>query len=88
KEVLKPEDEEYQLRKYQFTVTYVFVCRNLVEAALRIGEGDAMLRTKGEPGTGNIVEAVRHMRKVNSVVSRLTVMNDYEFMTFSNDIGA
>ncbi|PXA61402.1 pyridoxal 5'-phosphate synthase lyase subunit PdxS, partial [Staphylococcus pseudintermedius] len=54
----------------------------------RIGEGAAMLRTKGEPGTGNIVEAVRHMRQVNSEVSRLTVMNDDEIMTFAKDIGA
>ncbi|SQA06941.1 hypothetical protein [Staphylococcus aureus] len=64
------------------------VCRNLGEAARRIGEGAAMLRTKGEPGTGNIVEAVRHMRQVNSEVSRLTVMNDDEIMTFAKDIGA
>ena len=53
-----------------------------------VGEGAAMLRTKGEPGTGNIVEAVRHMRQVNSEVSRLTVMNDDEIMTFAKDIGA
>lgn len=63
-------------------------CRNLGEAARRIGEGAAMLRTKGEPGTGNIVEAVRHMRRVNSEVSRLTVMNDDEIMTFAKDLGA
>ena len=58
------------------------------EAARRIGEGAAMLRTKGEPGTGNIVEAVRHMRRVNAEVSRLTVMNDDEIMTFAKDLGA
>ena len=87
-EVLTPADEEYHLRKNQFTVPFVCGCRNLGEAARRIGEGAAMLRTKGEPGTGNIVEAVRHMRQVNSEVSRLTVMNDDEIMTFAKDIGA
>lgn len=87
-EVLTPADEEYHLRKDQFTVPFVCGCRNLGEAARRIGEGAAMLRTKGEPGTGNIVEAVRHMRQVNSEVSRLTVMNDDEIMTFAKDIGA
>ena len=71
-EVLTPADEEYHLRKDQFTVPFVCGCRNLGEAARRIGEGAAMLCTKGEPGTGNIVEAVRHMRRVNSEVSRLT----------------
>ncbi|MGZ9505014.1 pyridoxal 5'-phosphate synthase lyase subunit PdxS, partial [Staphylococcus epidermidis] len=84
-EVLTPADEEYHLRKDQFTVPFVCGCRNLGEAARRIGEGAAMLRTKGEPGTGNIVEAVRHMRRVNSEVSRLTVMNDDEIMTFAKD---
>ncbi|MBD4323857.1 pyridoxal 5'-phosphate synthase lyase subunit PdxS, partial [Xanthomonas citri pv. citri] len=68
-EVLTAADEEYHLRKDQFTVPFVCGCRNLGEAARRIGEGAAMLRTKGEPGTGNIVEAVRHMRQVNSEVS-------------------
>ena len=87
-EVLTPADEEYHLRKDQFTVPFVCGCRNLGEAARRIGEGAAMLRTKGEPGTGNIVEAVRHMRRVNSEVSRLTVMNDDEIMTFAKDLGA
>lgn len=79
-EVLTPADEEYHLRKDQFTVPFVCGCQ-FSEAARRIGEGAAMLRTKGEPGTGNIVEAVRHMRQVNSEVSRLTVMNDDEIMT-------
>ena len=85
-EVLTPADEEFHLRKDQFTVPFVCGCRNLGEAR-RIGEG-AMLRTKGEPGTGNIVEAVRHMRKVNSEVSRLTVMNDDEIMTYAKELGA
>ena len=87
-EVLTPADEEYHLRKDQFTVPFVCGCRNLGEAARRIGEGAAMLRTKGEPGTGNIVEAVRHMRKVNSEVSRLVVMNDDEIMTYAKELGA
>lgn len=87
-EVLTPADEEYHLRKDNFTVPFVCGCRNLGEAARRIGEGAAMLRTKGEPGTGNIVEAVRHMRQVNAEVSRLTVMNDDEIMTEAKNIGA
>ncbi|MCU5746707.1 pyridoxal 5'-phosphate synthase lyase subunit PdxS [Staphylococcus sp. SQ8-PEA] len=87
-EVLTPADEEFHLLKDQFTVPFVCGCRNLGEAARRIGEGAAMLRTKGEPGTGNIVEAVRHMRQVNSEVSRLTVMNDDEIMTEAKNLGA
>ena len=76
------------IKKDRFTVPFVCGCRNLGEAARRIGEGAAMLRTKGEPGTGNIVEAVRHMRKVNSEVSRLVVMNDDEIMTYAKELGA
>lgn len=87
-EVLTPADEEYHLLKDTFTVPFVCGCRNLGEAARRIGEGAAMLRTKGEPGTGNIVEAVRHMRQVNAEVKRLTVMNDDEIMTEAKNIGA
>lgn len=87
-EVLTPADEEYHLLKSDYTVPFVCGCRNLGEAARRIGEGAAMLRTKGEPGTGNIVEAVRHMRQVNSEVAKLTVMPDDEIMTFAKEIGA
>ncbi|MFH4875529.1 pyridoxal 5'-phosphate synthase lyase subunit PdxS [Staphylococcus cohnii] len=87
-EVLTPADEEFHLRKDTFTVPFVCGCRNLGEAARRIGEGAAMLRTKGEPGTGNIVEAVRHIRQVNAEVSRITVMNDDEIMTEAKNIGA
>ena len=87
-EVLTPADEEYHLRKDAFTVPFVCGCRDLGEAARRIGEGAAMLRTKGEPGTGNIVEAVRHMRMVNAQVKRLTVMNDDEIMTEAKLLGA
>lgn len=67
---------------------FVCGCRNLGEAARRIGEGAAMLRTKGEPGTGNIVEAVRHMRQVNQEVKRITVMSDDELMTEAKNLGA
>ncbi len=87
-EVLTPADEEYHLKKDEFTVPFVCGCRNLGEAARRIGEGAAMLRTKGEPGTGNIVEAVRHMRQVKAEVRKLVVMNDDEIMTEAKNIGA
>ena len=87
-EVLTPADEEYHLKKDEFTVPFVCGCRNLGEAARRIGEGAAMLRTKGEPGTGNIVEAVRHMRQVNAEVRKLIVMNDDEIITEAKNIGA
>ncbi|MCM3005600.1 pyridoxal 5'-phosphate synthase lyase subunit PdxS [Priestia koreensis] len=87
-EVLTPADEEYHLLKSDFTVPFVCGCRDLGEAARRIGEGAAMLRTKGEPGTGNIVEAVRHMRKVNAQVRRVSVMNDDELMTEAKILGA
>ena len=70
-EVLTPADEEFHLNKKEFTVPFVCGCRDLGEAARRIGEGASMLRTKGEPGTGNIVEAVRHMRKVNAQVRKV-----------------
>lgn len=87
-EVLTPADEEFHLLKSDFTVPFVCGCRDLGEAARRIGEGTAMLRTKGEPGTGNIVEAVRHMRKVNAQVRKVSVMNDDELMTESKVLGA
>jgi len=87
-EVLTPADEEYHLLKSDFTVPFVCGCRDLGEAARRIGEGAAMLRTKGEPGTGNIVEAVRHMRKVNAQVRKVSVMSDDELMTEAKLLGA
>ncbi|TDL97900.1 pyridoxal 5'-phosphate synthase lyase subunit PdxS [Macrococcus brunensis] len=87
-EVLTPADEEFHLKKDEFTVPFVCGCRDLGEAARRIGEGAAMLRTKGEPGTGNIVEAVRHLRKVNAQVRKLSVMNDDEIMTEAKLLGA
>lgn len=87
-EVLTPADEEYHLFKSDFTVPFVCGCRDLGEAARRIGEGASMLRTKGEPGTGNIVEAVRHMRKVNAQVRRVVGMSTDELMTEAKNLGA
>ncbi|MGD6969339.1 pyridoxal 5'-phosphate synthase lyase subunit PdxS [Rossellomorea vietnamensis] len=87
-EVLTPADEEYHLNKRDYTVPFVCGCRDLGEAARRIGEGASMLRTKGEPGTGNIVEAVRHMRQVNAQVRKLVTMNTDEIMTEAKLLGA
>ncbi|MGY0694175.1 pyridoxal 5'-phosphate synthase lyase subunit PdxS [Virgibacillus sp. FSP13] len=87
-EVLTPADEVFHLRKSDYTVPFVCGCRNLGEAARRIGEGASMLRTKGEPGTGNIVEAVRHMRQVQSEIRKLSAMSADEVMTFAKEIGA
>lgn len=87
-EVLTPADEEFHLLKSEFTVPFVCGCRDLGEALRRIGEGASMLRTKGEPGTGNIVEAVRHMRKVNAQVRTIVAMNQDELMTEAKNLGA
>ncbi|CDO04865.1 Pyridoxal biosynthesis lyase PdxS [Oceanobacillus picturae] len=87
-EVLTPADDIYHLNKSDYTVPFVCGCRNLGEAARRIGEGASMLRTKGEPGTGNIVEAVRHMREVQSEIRKLSAMSKDEVMTFAKQIGA
>ncbi|API88019.1 pyridoxal biosynthesis lyase PdxS [Marinilactibacillus sp. 15R] len=87
-EVLTPADEGYHLLKSEYVVPFVCGCRDLGEALRRIGEGASMLRTKGEPGTGNIVEAVRHMRKVNSQINVLSTKSNDELMTFARDIGA
>ncbi|MCM3768799.1 pyridoxal 5'-phosphate synthase lyase subunit PdxS [Neobacillus niacini] len=87
-EVLTPADEEYHLLKSDYTVPFVCGCRDLGEAARRIGEGASMLRTKGEPGTGNIVEAVRHIRKVNAQVRKVVSMNEDELMTEAKLLGA
>lgn len=87
-EVLTPADEEFHLLKSNYKIPFVCGCRDLGEAARRIGEGAAMLRTKGEPGTGNIVEAVRHMRKVNAQVRAVVAMNDDELMTEAKNLGA
>lgn len=87
-EVLTPADEEFHLLKNTYTVPFVCGCRNLGEAARRIGEGASMLRTKGEPGTGNIVEAVRHLRQVNAEVLRVVHMSEDELMTEARKLGA
>ncbi|MFC3041027.1 pyridoxal 5'-phosphate synthase lyase subunit PdxS [Virgibacillus xinjiangensis] len=87
-EVLTPADEVFHLSKSDYTVPFVCGCRNLGEAARRIGEGASMLRTKGEPGTGNIVEAVRHMRQVQSEIRKVSSMSKDEVMTYAKEIGA
>jgi len=87
-EVLTPADEEHHVDKWQFTVPFVCGCRNLGEALRRIGEGAAMIRTKGEAGTGNVVEAVRHARTVLGEIRRLTTMAPEEHMAYAKEIGA
>jgi pyridoxal 5'-phosphate synthase pdxS subunit len=87
-EVLTPADDAFHINKHDFKVPFVCGCRNLGEALRRIGEGAAMIRTKGEPGTGNVVEAVRHMRTVMSDMRALTVMPKEELMTAAKNMGA
>jgi pyridoxal 5'-phosphate synthase pdxS subunit len=87
-EVLTPADEEHHVDKHTFKIPFVCGCRNLGEALRRIGEGAAMIRTKGEAGTGNVVEAVRHARAVLGEIRRLTTMPPEELMAYSKDIGA
>ena len=87
-EVLTPADEENHIDKHAFKVPVVCGCRDLGEALRRIGEGAAMIRTKGEAGTGNIVEAVRHMRSVQRSIRILTVMGDDELMAESKRLAA
>lgn len=87
-EVLTPADEHNHIWKHEFKVPFVCGCRDLGEALRRIGEGAAMIRTKGEPGSGNIVEAVRHMRQVQSEIKRLTIMNQDELMAAAKNLGA
>ena len=87
-EVLTPADEAHHVDKQGFDVPFVCGCRNLGEALRRIGEGAAMIRTKGEAGTGDIVEAVRHMRAVMGDLRRLTTMREDEWPTFAKDIQA
>ncbi len=87
-EVLTPADEEHHINKWKFKVPFVCGCRNLGEALRRIGEGAAMIRTKGEAGTGNVVEAVRHARAVLGEIRRLTTMAPEEMMAYAKNIGA
>jgi len=87
-EVLTPADDIYHLAKSDYKVPFVCGCRNLGEALRRIGEGAAMLRTKGEPGTGNIVEAVRHMREVNGEIAKVVAMCEDELMVYARETGS
>ena len=87
-EVLTPADEHFHIDKFAFRVPFVCGCRDLGEALRRIGEGAAMIRTKGEAGSGNIVEAVRHMRAVVSGIKRLTTLGPEELMTEAKNLGA
>jgi pyridoxal 5'-phosphate synthase pdxS subunit len=87
-EVLTPADEENHIDKWEFKVPFVCGCRDLGEALRRIAEGAAMIRTKGEAGTGNVVEAVRHMRAVNNGIRKLNGMNYAELVHESKQLGA
>jgi pyridoxal 5'-phosphate synthase pdxS subunit len=87
-EVLTPADEHFHIDKFAFSVPFVCGCRDLGEALRRIGEGAAMIRTKGEAGSGNIVEAVRHMRALVSGIRRLTTLGAEELMTEAKNLGA
>lgn len=87
-EVLTPADDRYHIDKLKFKVPFVCGCRNLGEALRRIGEGAAMIRTKGEPGTGNVVEAVRHMRMVMDQIRMLCALPDAEVPNYAKEIGA
>ncbi|HKS41404.1 MAG TPA: pyridoxal 5'-phosphate synthase lyase subunit PdxS [Blastocatellia bacterium] len=87
-EVLTPADDEHHVDKHRFKVPFVCGARNLGEALRRIGEGAAMIRTKGEAGSGNIVEAVRHLRRINQELRRLTVLGDEELMTEAKQLGS
>jgi len=87
-EVLTPADEQYHIDKHAFTVPFVCGARNLGEALRRIAEGAAMIRTKGEAGTGNVVEAVRHMRLIREEMRRLQLASDEELVTMAKELGA
>ncbi|MBN9418973.1 pyridoxal biosynthesis lyase PdxS [bacterium SCN 62-11] len=86
-EVLTPADEEFHIEKSHYKVPFVCGCRNLGEALRRIGEGAVMIRSKGEAGTGNVVEAVRHMRTLNAEVRRAKAMPEEELMCYARDLG-
>ncbi len=87
-EVLTPADDEHHINKHKFKVPFVCGCRNLGEALRRMAEGAAMLRTKGEAGTGNVVEAVRHFRAVNADIRRLQAMDEDELFTAAKNLQA
>jgi pyridoxal 5'-phosphate synthase pdxS subunit len=87
-EVLTPADERFHVNKHLFSVPFVCGARNLGEALRRIGEGAAMMRTKGEAGSGNVVEAVRHMRTIMDDIRRLQMLPEEEWMTEAKNLGA
>ena len=87
-EVLTPADEKYHIDKWSFKVPFVCGCRNLGEALRRIAEGAALIRTKGEPGTGNIIEAVRHMRSVQTEIKRIRSLGNEELVDLGKTLGA
>ena len=87
-EVLTPADEEHHINKWPFKVPFVCGARNLGEALRRIGEGAAMIRTKGEAGSGNIVEAVRHLRAITGEIRQLTLLREEELMHKAKELGA
>ena len=85
-EVLTPADEAHHINKHEFKIPFVCGCRNLGEALRRVGEGAAMIRTKGEAGTGDVVEAVRHARAVMGAIRSLTTMANEELMAYAKEI--
>jgi len=87
-EVLTPADDEFHLDKHAFEIPFVCGAKNLGEALRRIGEGASMMRTKGEPGTGDIVEAVRHMRRMNKEIREVQAASKQELMTIAKEMGA
>ena len=87
-EVLTPADDKFHVNKWKFKVPFVCGATNLGEALRRIGEGAAMIRTKGEAGTGNVIEAVRHMRTINDDIARLAALPEEELMTEAKNLGA
>jgi pyridoxal 5'-phosphate synthase pdxS subunit len=87
-EVLTPADEEHHVNKHAFDIPFVCGARNLGEALRRLGEGAAMIRSKGEAGTGNVVEAVRHLRDITDGIRRLTILPEEELMTEAKNLGA
>src|SRR5215207_7347341 len=87
-EVLTPADEEHHINKTKFSVPFVCGCRNLGEALRRVNEGAAMIRTKGEAGTGDVVEAVRHARKVLGEIRKIQAMAEEELYTYAKEISA
>ncbi|CAG8509127.1 4033_t:CDS:2 [Paraglomus occultum] len=87
-EVLTPADEQHHINKHNFKIPFVCGARNLGEALRRVSEGATMIRTKGEAGTGNIVEAVRHMRTITSQIKRASSMNEEELFAYAKELGA